>query len=181
MATPLWQSMKIMNRPAMGSVCVFPFAQCSCWLWILLLHPWLLVNPDFFSLLPPPLLYLLPCLWGCGGTRGDWATGYTAELRLFPSHTLGAQRDLFIVGSSDFWAFPPNTSVIHQNRVTSGFMFELYMLQVNHVWCDEPGWLTRGSLVGKLPRYGRWSWLAVSPSWQPHHHLNQDVNHIIIK
>ena len=23
-------------------------------------------------------------------------------------------------------------------------------------------------------------WLAVSPSWQPHHHLNHHVNHIIM-
>ena len=30
----------------------------------------------------------------------------------------------------------------------------------------------KGSLVGKLPSYGRLSWLAFPPSCQPHHHVN---------
>ena len=32
--------------------------------------------------------------------------------------------------------------------------------------------IIKGSLVRKLPRYWRFSWLASSPSWQPHHHVN---------
>jgi len=58
-------------------------------------------------------------------------------------------------------------------------------------WCVRYIWLigdcldswklmVKGSLVRKLPSYGRLSWLAFSPSWQPHHHLNHHVNHIIM-
>ena len=34
--------------------------------------------------------------------------------------------------------------------------------------------LIKGSLVRRLPNYGRWSWLAfkLTPSCQPHHHVN---------
>ena len=40
--------------------------------------------------------------------------------------------------------------------------------------------IIRGSLVRKLASHGRLSWLAVSPSRQPHHHLNHHVNHIVM-
>ena len=41
-----------------------------------------------------------------------------------------------------------------------------------------------GSLVRNIPSYGRLSMascLTVSPPWQPHHHLNHHVKHIVIK
>ena len=56
---------------------------------------------------------------------------------------------------------------------------------VRYIWSigdclDSWKLMVKGSLVRKLPSYGRLSWLAFSPSWQPHHHLNHHVNHIIM-
>ena len=33
-------------------------------------------------------------------------------------------------------------------------------------------YIIKGYLVRKLPSYGRWSWLAFTPSCQKHHHVN---------
>ena len=41
-------------------------------------------------------------------------------------------------------------------------------------------YIFKGSLVRKLPNHQRLSWLAFSPWWQPHHHLNHHGNHIIM-
>ena len=41
-------------------------------------------------------------------------------------------------------------------------------------------YIIRGSLVRKLPNTDDCQWLAVSPSWQPYHHLNHHVNRIIL-
>ena len=46
-------------------------------------------------------------------------------------------------------------------------MYIIYNIQwgLNH-------WIIKGSLVRKLSSYGRWLWLAFTPSCQPHHHAN---------
>ena len=47
------------------------------------------------------------------------------------------------------------------------YVYYIYNIQwgLNH-------WIIKGSLVRKLSSYGRWLWLAFTPSCQPHHHAN---------
>ena len=43
------------------------------------------------------------------------------------------------------------------------------------------GWSAKGERDCSYRARFHMSWLAVALSWQPHHHLNHHVNHIIIK
>ena len=73
------------------------------------------------------------------------------------------------------------------------FFLHMYMYMYIYIHIYTYIYIIKGSLVRKLPGYGRLSWPAFSPAWQPHHHVNivyicqsscqphHHGNHIIIK
>ena len=85
-----------------------------------------------------------------------------------------------------------NTYKMTQNLIYKLLQLSIYPTYIQHISNIYPTWKSqlflvkysnlhiiwlypsnfKGSLVGKLPSYGRLSWLAFPPSCQPHHHVN---------
>ena len=66
----------------------------------------------------------------------------------------------------------------HQVKIVPWFRaFRPYFLSFQSPFSKATAYYQSRNLVRKLSSYGRWFWLAFTPSCQPHH---DDVNHIIM-
>ena len=55
---------------------------------------------------------------------------------------------------------------------TTLYFIVLYSVVLYYAYAYIYIYTIKGSLVGKFASYGRWSWVAFTPSWQRHHHVN---------
>ena len=84
---------------------------------------------------------------------------------------------------------------VHSSTLVFSPYVYVYVYIYIYIYIHIYIYIIKGSLVRKLPGYGRLSWPAFSPAWQPHHHVNivyiyicqsscqphHHGNHIIIK